>query len=344
MTSRIAVYGASGYQGRLVLVELARHGLDAVPVGRDPARLRAAVTNAPVRVAPADDHDALVAAFADCAVVVNCAGPFTTSGLAVARAAITAGAGYVDTSGEQEQLLRIFDTLASAAELAGVTLVPGTNDGCLPGDVLADLIARAVGPLREIVVGHVISGGARPSRGSLRSAAATRDALLSGGLAYRDGVWVPVTAPPLTLPFPGIDIPVPMRPLPLAEVVTIPRHVDVQRVTSYGEAALVEQLAAPLPAKQIESLPEGPTAQERADQRFTYVVAAVDRDGTTVHGTVHGIDTYGTTAAIAAEAARRLATDGARPGVLAPAQAFDPAGFLAFLRERGVRWSIESLG
>jgi hypothetical protein len=34
---------------------------------------------------------------------------------------------------------------------------------------------------------------------------------------------------------------------------------------------------------------------------------------------------------VAVEAARRLVTDGARPGVLTPAQGYDPAGFLNFL-------------
>jgi hypothetical protein len=43
---------------------------------------------------------------------------------------------------------------------------------------------------------------------------------------------------------------------------------------------------------------------------------------------------------IAVEAARRLVADGAGPGVLAPAQAYDPAGFLAFLAPRGISWTI----
>jgi short subunit dehydrogenase-like uncharacterized protein len=52
------------------------------------------------------------------------------------------------------------------------------------------------------------------------------------------------------------------------------------------------------------------------------------------------VDTYGITAVIAAAAARRLVTDGARPGVLAPAQAFDPAAFLADLAPHGVTWTV----
>lgn len=51
---------------------------------------------------------------------------------------------------------------------------------------------------------------------------------------------------------------------------------------------------------------------------------------------VRGTDTYGSTAVIAVEAARRLAVDGAPPGVLAPAQAFDPADFLRVLAGHGI--------
>ena len=58
---------------------------------------------------------------------------------------------------------------------------------------------------------------------------------------------------------------------------------------------------------------------------------------------MQGTDTYGTTATIAVEAARRLAADGAEPGVLAPAQAFDPPGFLDFLTSHDLRWSITTL-
>ena len=42
----------------------------------------------------------------------------------------------------------------------------------------------------------------------------------------------------------------------------------------------------------------------------------------------------------AVEAARRLVTDGAKAGVLAPSQAFDPKSFMDFLSRHGVRWRV----
>jgi short subunit dehydrogenase-like uncharacterized protein len=64
----------------------------------------------------------------------------------------------------------------------------------------------------------------------------------------------------------------------------------------------------------------------------------VDADG--ARAVVEGPDPYGTTAVIAVEAAVRLARDGAEPGVLAPAQAYDPATFLDALAPAGVRWTL----
>ncbi|MBF6475171.1 NAD(P)H-binding protein [Nocardia gipuzkoensis] len=81
---RIAVYGASGHTGRLILAELRRRGVDPVPVGRDADRLRAAAaeTGLPdtaVRVAGLGDA-ALAEAFGDVEVVISTVAPFDRRG------------------------------------------------------------------------------------------------------------------------------------------------------------------------------------------------------------------------------------------------------------------------
>ena len=85
----IAVYGATGYTGKLVAHELARRELDFVLSGRSAGKLRALASDLggdpPVRPASLDDRDALRHVFGECAAVINCAGPFTSSGSAVIR-------------------------------------------------------------------------------------------------------------------------------------------------------------------------------------------------------------------------------------------------------------------
>jgi len=343
----ITVFGANGYQAKLVLGELSRHDVDLRLVGRNAERVDAAaaavgIVGADRRVATAEDHTALVAALAGSDVVINCAGPFTGSGEAVVRAAIDVGAHYLDTSGEQLYLKSIFDTFAGAAEHAGVTVLPSANDGCVPTDLLAQLLAEQAGPFAEITISHVITGRGGPSRGSLRSVLATIDAMSMGGLAYDNGHWrtgLPARRSTVTLPD-GRSVDV--AGLPLCEVITIPRHVQVGYVEGVVEASLKAALGRPIPTELIQNLPEGPTELDRNRQRFTYVLDAVDPEGKPTRGVIQGTDTYGTTAVVAVEAARRLAAGESKPGVLAPAQAFDATGFLEALSHHGLSWTIDT--
>ena len=343
----IAVYGATGYQGKLILAELFRYGIEVRLVGRDLARLESAAAQAGVpgadrRVAGLDDRAALVAALTGSDIVINCAGPFTTTGAAVVDAAIAAGAHYLDTAGEQQYVKDVFDSFDSAAERAGVTVVPAVNDGCLPIDLLGHMIAAQTGQLAEITVSHFISGAAGLSRGSLRSAAATMDAMQSGGLTYQDGAWhsgIPARRDRITLPD-GKSFG--MAKLPTCEVVTIPRHVQVEYVESLLEKSMKDSLEAPITPDLIAGLPAGPTDHERAEQQFTYLLDAVDQHGQGTRGVIRGRDTYGTTAVAVAEAARRLNACDPAVWVRTPAQAFDPTDFLETLSCHDLSWSIET--
>lgn len=347
---RIAVYGAGGYTGKLVVAELARREIDMVLVGRNIERLREAAAGAgharadgaESRRAEADDHAALVHAFQDCAAVINCAGPFVLSGEAIVRAAIAAGCHYVDIAGEQRHLERTFDTFAAPAEAAGVTVVPGTNDDGLPGDLLAHLVAERVRPVRELVVGlELVRSGAMPSRGTLRSALESIDTFTSGGLGYQAGRWnSDIATRRTTLTFPDGSDPVPVVKFPLPAVVTVPRHVAARRVEGVAKAELVAAFADIAPAL-IDSVPEGPPTENRQAARWIIVVEAIGEDDRHARGVVQGTDMQGSTAVIAVESARRLVADGAKPGVLAPAQAYAPADFLDFLVQHGVRWNLD---
>jgi short subunit dehydrogenase-like uncharacterized protein len=136
----IAVYGATGHTGQFVIQELRRRGLAVVAVARDIARIAAPV---PARAAAIDDPAALARAFAGCAVVINCAGPFLDTAVPVVEAALRVGASYIDVSAEQPATQALFDGFDEAARAAGVTLIPAA--GFYGG--LADLLASAiVGP------------------------------------------------------------------------------------------------------------------------------------------------------------------------------------------------------
>src|SRR5207253_5605746 len=84
----------------------------------------------------------------------------------------------------------------------------------------------------------------------------------------------------------------------------------------------------------------GPSEEARGRARFVIVAEASAGDDV-ARCVVEGHDLYGVTAAASAEALQRLAAPGGPPaGVLAPAEAFDPAGFLDALKSY-LSWRIE---
>lgn len=313
---RIAVYGASGCTGKLVVAELARREIDPRLVGRDAERLKQAAERAgspaaETRVAGLDDPAALASAFDDCAVVVNCVAPFTSYGEPVVRAAIAAGCHYVDISGERRYIAGVFENFADAAEQAGVAVVPMVNDGGFLADLVTSLAALGLEPVDTIRLSHRFTGSVGFSRGSARTALANPEQFQSDAA------------------FP--------------EIATIPRHVRTSRVVGGLDPDQVTGLTPDI-LRQIEKLPaEGPDDQARKGVRFTLVADVLSGDARRTRGVVEGSDTYGTTAIVAVEAARRLANGAAKPGALAPAEAFDPAEFLDGLQPYGVSWRVEKV-
>lgn len=361
----IAVYGATGYTGTLVAHELRRRGLGCVLAGRDAGKLarlaEALGGGVPTHAVELEDRDGLRHLLGDCAVVIDCAGPFMRYGEPIARAAVETGTHYVDTTGEQpwiELLHRRFDDAARAAEIA---VVPAIGFDYVPGDLIAHLAAQGLEPLRELTIAYS-TDGVRPTRGTTRTAI---EQARDGGQVYEDGDWrpAPLRARRIRFRFPDPIGWQPVMRYPSGEIAMVPRHVRTRRLTTLmGVETLVgHRAAAPLvpllmPAftlalrtplhglvqAAVDRLPEGPPEQLRRACSFTVVAVAEGEDGRTRSGVVRGVDVYGLTATTAVEGAQRmLADDYGAAGVLAPASAFDAASFLDALAPAGVSWELD---
>jgi short subunit dehydrogenase-like uncharacterized protein len=360
----IAVYGATGYTGRLVVAALRDHGLRPLLAGRDPERLRAVAdelgVDAPVRPAGVHDPGALRHAFGDCAAVINCAGPFTRLGEPVLKAAIESGTHYLDTTGEQPWMRRMQERWDGAAHAGEVAVVNAMGFDYVPGDLLAHVVAQGHEPLEDIVIAYAVAGfGA--SRGTLRS---ILEMAKGGDLEYSDGHWRAGTGEPVrsSFQFPDPLGRVAMTHYPAGEVVTVPRHVDTRRVITLissnifaphpafaSVAPKLVRAGAPVmrtPASlaldvAVGLLPEGPDEDARRGARFTIGVLARGENASVGRGIVRGSDVYGLTAEIATHAAELMAAPGYdRAGVLAPAQAFDARAFLDALGEHGLTYEL----
>ncbi|MEV0366430.1 saccharopine dehydrogenase NADP-binding domain-containing protein [Nocardia fusca] len=340
-TLAVAVYGATGVTGAHLLAELKRRGLSPILVGRDGERLAAAaesagVPDAELRVAGLDDPAALVAAFEGADAVISSLPAYVVMGEPVLAAAIAAGAHYTDMSGEQLFIKQVFDDYADRAQAAGVSVLPGSTNSHLPGDLLGHLLSRRVaGPVELSMSLHNTSEG-NGSKGSARTLLASLDWFAEGGWHFQDGeLRTGAAARHTKMTFPGEATPTSVAKFPQPPVLTIPRHSEVSFVEGVLDASFQSRLGG-MTAAVVESLPEEPTP----GLTYDFIVDAFGSDAT-VRGVVSGTDAYRDTALMAVEVAVRLAAGAAPAGVLAPAEAFEPVEFLDALGVFDITWRIE---
>lgn len=361
----IAVYGATGYTGRLVTAELAAAGVDLVISGRNRHKLDALAAETEgevaVRQATLDDHSSLRSLLADCAVVANCAGPFVNHGEPVLAAAVETRTHYLDSTGEQPYMKLAFERYGPGASEAEIAVIPAMGFDYVPGDMIASLTAASMGDLDEISLNYCWQDFI-PSQGTARS---TVEIISDPGIEWRDGIWQTAQGGfnRGTYEFPA---PVGRRGMiryPAGEQITVPRHIRTRDVrTTINASAFASDKLAPLfaliarpvglamktPLKRlagaaISRLPEGPTPAQRERMRWM-IVCEARRGEVERRGVIHGKDVYGLTAAAIRQGAVIAAGRGfdAR-GALAPSQAFDPKDFLEGLDRFEVRWSVEGV-
>ena len=323
----LAILGVTGFTGRLVLDEARRAGLQVRLVGRRGDAVKAlARAGEEVRVADARDDEALRAAFTGIDVVASLAGPFLELGLGPVKAAVDAGAHYLDTSGEQQWV-----GLVHAQIQAETVVLPAFGFDYVPGDLAARLAAEKVeGPLDELVVAYSVKG-VGTSRGTRRSIGRVMG---QKQVAWQDGRLVAsgfgATTRTVRFPF-GERTVVEWGG---TEPLTVPRHTDVRDVRSYirapgiaAKAGGLGRFAAPFVRAASRVGPLGPSEASRRKSRFT-VVAEARGPGGTGRAVVDGTDFYGLTALLIIRGAEALLAGEARgTGVLAPAEAFDARTF-----------------
>jgi hypothetical protein len=126
--SRIVVFGATGFTGRLATEALLRRGVRPVLAGRDQARLQALARDLGGELETAqvsvEDPATIAAALESGDVLVTTVGPFSRFGDAAAEAAIAAGAHYIDSAGEPGFNRRILDHYGPQAAATGVAMLP----------------------------------------------------------------------------------------------------------------------------------------------------------------------------------------------------------------------------
>ncbi|MFC4591283.1 saccharopine dehydrogenase family protein [Sphaerisporangium corydalis] len=192
MTSpRIVLFGATGFTGRLTVEALLARGAHPLLAGRDPARLEALASSLPVelRTAVADvNRPATLRRLIEPGnVLISTVGPFARWGEPAVEAAIEAGGVYLDSTGEQTFIRRIFQRYGPAAAASGTTLLTAFGYDYVPGNVAASLALEKAGPEAvRVDIGYFVQGNAA-RRASAGTRASALGMVLEPMYGFRDG-------------------------------------------------------------------------------------------------------------------------------------------------------------
>lgn len=355
---RIVVFGSTGYTGRLTAERLVGAGARPVLAGRSRERLDVLAEQlGGLETIQADvaRQNSVFAMVREGDVLVSTVGPFVKWGEPAVRAAIAAGATYLDSTGEPRFIRRVHEELGAPARRAGASLltamgydyVPGALAGALAleqagdGAVRADVGYYSFGAAtsagtRESLVGAALERNFALRRGRLRderAAARVRSFHVKG--ADRPAVSVG-GAEHFTLPlaYPHLqDVNVYIGSGPLAralQAATLAGAVAT-RVPGVRRALRLagERAAAFAPSPEAGTTPGA----------LSWVVAEAFSASGEPMAEVHlsGADPYDFTAGFLAWAARRAAAVGVHgSGALGPVDAFGLEALEAGCAEAGL--------
>ncbi|MGH3821416.1 MAG: saccharopine dehydrogenase family protein [Pseudonocardiaceae bacterium] len=193
----IVLFGATGYTGARVAEAMVRRGLRPVLAGRRADRLASltqrleslGLGTLDVVRAEVGDVASVRALIGQGDVLVSTVGPFIRLGEPALRAAIDAGAIYLDSTGEPPFIRRVFEEFGPLAQRSGASLIPAFGHDYVPGNLAGALALRdSAARVHRLEVGYLISGGGRAqviSRGTVRSAVGL---LTEQSFTWRDGI------------------------------------------------------------------------------------------------------------------------------------------------------------
>jgi short subunit dehydrogenase-like uncharacterized protein len=184
--TRIVLFGATGYTGRLTAEALVRRGATPVLAGRSRESLTELATSLgglDVAVADVASPDTVARLVAEGDVLVSTVGPFVKWGAPAVEAAVANGATYLDSTGEPAFIRQVFTEYGPRAR---TPLLTAFGYDYLPGNLAAAVaLDRAPGATR-VDVGYFTTGKGGFSAGTFAS-------LTSGpaeSFAFRDGTVV----------------------------------------------------------------------------------------------------------------------------------------------------------
>ncbi|MBH0779214.1 saccharopine dehydrogenase family protein [Nocardia bovistercoris] len=356
--SKIVVFGATGFTGRLTTEALLAAGAAPVLAARDAtalAKLATELGGADTAVADVREPTSVRALLGRGDVLVTTVGPFLRYGRPALDAALAAGAHYLDSTGEGPFIRTVFEHHERARD-SGIALLPAFGFDYVPGNLAAALALREAPDAVRADIGYFLdrpgtSGGTRASIAGMlfeegfalrggrvvaqRSGSRVRAFDVAGG--KRSSVSIPGSEHlVLHRAHPGLreaDV-----YLGLPEVAARGMQVTSLVASAAAGVAPVKRLALGALGRVVKGSTGGPGPRARARTRSHTVADVSDADGRLLASvTLTGGDPYDLTAAMLSWGARTALDGGLREtGALGPVEAFGLDALIAAAAAAGL--------
>jgi short subunit dehydrogenase-like uncharacterized protein len=181
--SRLMIYGANGYTGRLIAREAAKRGLKPLLAGRNRDELDALAKELGLlrRVFELSNPNEVARNLDGVNVVLHCAGPFSRTAAPMLNACLDLNVHYLDITGE----IDVFELCHHAhvrAKHQGIIMLPGSGFDVVPTDCTAAMLKQRLPDATSLVLAFEAGGG--PSPGTAKTSI---EGLRKGGRARIDG-------------------------------------------------------------------------------------------------------------------------------------------------------------
>ncbi|MDX2164544.1 MAG: saccharopine dehydrogenase NADP-binding domain-containing protein [Gammaproteobacteria bacterium] len=161
MKHKILIYGAGGYMGKLFTQYASQKQLPIVLGSRDFFN-----SKEELRLFSLENTSNIIQYLHDVKLVVNLAGPFVFTQLALIEACLETGTHYIDISGEVPEFESAF-RFHEQAKQANIMILPGAGFGVVPTDIAAKLAHQKLPDATHLKLAYVTVGGA--TRGTLKT-------------------------------------------------------------------------------------------------------------------------------------------------------------------------------
>ncbi len=177
------IYGANGYTGELIAREAKARGHQPILAGRNDKEIKSLAEELGFisRVFDLNDSKNLKKQLSDIHLVLNCAGPFSSTSKPVIEACMQTGVHYLDITGE----ISVFEYAHgqdSQARSAGILICPGVGFDVIPTDCMAATLKQILPDANYLALGFDTGSGLSP--GTAKTAV---EGLAQGGKVRVEG-------------------------------------------------------------------------------------------------------------------------------------------------------------